>query len=80
MYERPALFRREGFYELYVAADRSAALIQQLAIAGFDASRLDGEFGTEDPETGGQTELAVLRLPPDTDASALRKYLRQRSA
>jgi hypothetical protein len=80
MYERPALFRREGCYEIYIAADRAVALLRQLTLVGFDATRLDGEFGTEDPDTGSQTELAVLRLPPDTDKLALRKYLRERSA
>ena len=79
MYERPALFRRDGGYEICIAADQAVAMLRQLTLAGFDAIRPDNEFATEDPVTGGRTELAILCLHQDTDRIALRKYLRERS-
>jgi hypothetical protein len=80
VFEKPRLDIREGSVNIQVAAEQADRLLADLREAGFHGELTEGDFGTEDLNTGVKEHVAVIELADGTDQASLRKILRGWSA
>lgn len=80
MFEKPTLFTRNSTLEVYTPVDMAGKLQQDLDRAGFQATLLDGEYGTDDLNDGSRTEIVIFQFQDVTDRISLRKFLLEWSA